>query len=85
MFQKFLDSLSSHNIFVTQGYNYYFSHTKELHGITINQKSVSTVLGQKQNFTVTNQTIVKDYIRSIHYLTPNLVINLYLTNSIIQL
>ena len=33
MFDKFRDSLSSQNIFVTQGYSYYFSHTKELQGI----------------------------------------------------
>lgn len=77
--------MSSQNIFVTQGYSYYFSHTKELQGIAVNQNSVSTVLSQKQNFTVTNQKIVKDYFSSIHYLTPNLVINLYLTNSIIQI
>lgn len=33
MFDKFRDSLSSQNTFVTQGYSYYFSHTKELQGI----------------------------------------------------
>ena len=58
-FDKFRDSLSSQNIFVTQGYSYYFSHTKELQGIAVNQNSVSTVLSQKQNFTVTNQKLSK--------------------------
>lgn len=39
MFDEFRDSLSSQNIFVTQGYSYYFSHTKELQGIAVNQKT----------------------------------------------
>ena len=76
MFDKFRDSLSSPNIFVT--------FDQRITGYSC-QPENSTVLSQKQNLTVTHQKIVKDYFSSIHYLTPNLVINLYLTNSIIQL
>ena len=47
IFYKLGDSLSSQNIFVSQGYNY-FSHTNELQDIAINQKSDSTVLRQKK-------------------------------------
>ena len=62
-FYKLQDSLSSQNIFVSQGYNY-FSHTNELQDIAINQKSDSTVLRQKKKLRVTNQKIVKAYFRS---------------------
>lgn len=84
-FDKFWDNLSSENIFVTQGYKLLFFPHEWITGYSYQPEKWQHWLSHKKNFRVTNQKIVKDYFSSIHYLTPNLVINLYLKNSITQL